>query len=286
MPRRRLRDVVPYVVGLWLAALCLLPGDAAAQEFYRWVDEKGAVHFTDNLYSVPEKYRNQIEKRNYVPTPEPAAPPPAAGQATRATSQPQGRQIAVPFKREGNLIIVEGAVNRAVSARFILDTGAEISTIPRSVGQQLGLDSNAGVLITMTGMGGSTDVPLVEINSISVGEAEVNNLDVTLTDTPLPNTGLLGGDFLADYKVNILYEESQVLMEPLERPYGGHTFEWWQKKFRLFHRIKQKYETLDTGSGTPAMTDVVQKQLRAVEQRINDLETRASQAGIPREYRQ
>ncbi len=285
MTPSRLREAAATaLLSLSIAALCLFPYCASAQEFYRWVDEKGAVHFTDNLYSVPEKYRSQIEKRNYVPTPEPTAP--AAQQATRGAERPQTRRITVPFKREGNLIIVEGSVNQAVPARFILDTGAEISTVPRSVGQQLGIDPDAGVLITITGMGGSTDVPLVEINSISVGEAQVNSLDVTLSDTPLPDTGLLGGDFLADYKVNILYEENQVLLEPQERPYGGHTFEWWQKKFRLFQRIKQRYETLGGGSGAGGMSEIAAKQLRAVERRINDLETRASQAGIPREYRQ
>jgi hypothetical protein len=30
-------------------------------EVYRWVDEKGAVHFTDDLTQVPEKYRSKTE---------------------------------------------------------------------------------------------------------------------------------------------------------------------------------------------------------------------------------
>jgi hypothetical protein len=29
---------------------------AFGQEVYRWVDEKGTVHFTDDLGQVPEKY--------------------------------------------------------------------------------------------------------------------------------------------------------------------------------------------------------------------------------------
>ncbi|RMG61538.1 MAG: DUF4124 domain-containing protein [Deltaproteobacteria bacterium] len=31
-------------------------------EIYKWTDEKGNVHFTDNIMNVPEKYRNKIEK--------------------------------------------------------------------------------------------------------------------------------------------------------------------------------------------------------------------------------
>ncbi len=32
-------------------------------ETYRWVDEKGTVHFTDDLSTIPEKYRSNAETR-------------------------------------------------------------------------------------------------------------------------------------------------------------------------------------------------------------------------------
>ena len=42
---------------LLLVALALLPGRAFAQ--YRWVDEKGNVHYSQSLSTVPEQYRSQ-----------------------------------------------------------------------------------------------------------------------------------------------------------------------------------------------------------------------------------
>ena len=33
------------------------------QEVYRWVDEKGTIHFADDLTLIPEKYRGQIQQR-------------------------------------------------------------------------------------------------------------------------------------------------------------------------------------------------------------------------------
>ncbi len=33
------------------------------QEIYQWTDEKGTVHFTDDLSSVPERFRNQVQKK-------------------------------------------------------------------------------------------------------------------------------------------------------------------------------------------------------------------------------
>ena len=253
---------------------------ALSQEFYRWTDDSGAAHFTDNIYSIPEKYRNQVEKRQYVPPPQSSAPT-----LEQESKQPQTARVTVPFERQGSLIIVEGVVNRSIPVNFVLDTGAEVTTLPRSLGQQLGIDPGSSVLITMKGMGGSADVPLVEVNSIAVGAAEGTNLDVLISDTPVKDMGLLGADFLSDFKVDIKYGENQVVFEGRDRSYGGHTFEWWQKKFRMFNALKKKYETLRDAQPAPG-SDIVARQILAVEQRIIELETLASQAGIPREFRQ
>ena len=42
------------------------------QEVYRWVDEKGAIHFTDDLTLVPERYQGQVQKKG---TPQESPPP-------------------------------------------------------------------------------------------------------------------------------------------------------------------------------------------------------------------
>jgi hypothetical protein len=70
-------------------ALILTSFLAFGKEVYRWVDEKGTVHFTDDLGLVPEKYRGQVQRESPPkeppppqpaptgpPSPQPAAPPP------------------------------------------------------------------------------------------------------------------------------------------------------------------------------------------------------------------
>ena len=54
---------------------------AFGQEAYKWVDEKGTVHFTDDLGQVPEKYREQIQKKMPPKEPIPSQPtsPPSIG---------------------------------------------------------------------------------------------------------------------------------------------------------------------------------------------------------------
>jgi len=280
--RREARGEIKRVLLLLLLLVFLTPhvsrlGPAFGQEFYRWTDESGAVHFTDNLYSIPEKYRGDAQKR-VQPASRSPAPTTGAAPSLPAAS---GDAIVVPFKREGNLIIVEGTVNGA-PVRFVFDTGAEITVLPFSFAARFGVTPSNGIFITVGGIGGSVDVPLVEAD-VSIGSAEVRNLEATLNDTPVPNTGLLGGNFLADYKVDIRYATNEILLEPVDRSYGGHSFAWWQKKFRLYLAIKKKYEQAGGGRG---VNEVLDGQLRAVERKIAELEGRASQAGIPREYRQ
>ncbi len=77
---------------------CSVP--AFGQEVYRWVDEKGVVHFTDDITLVPEKYRNQVQKeapsRESPPAPSilprPAKPPTTNEPGTIAPEQPGADQ--------------------------------------------------------------------------------------------------------------------------------------------------------------------------------------------------
>ncbi|MGB9627397.1 MAG: DUF4124 domain-containing protein [Thermodesulfobacteriota bacterium] len=48
----------------------------SSQELYRWVDEKGVVHFSDDLTKVPEKYRDQVHTKKPPKEPTPPSPIP------------------------------------------------------------------------------------------------------------------------------------------------------------------------------------------------------------------
>ena len=59
---------------LAMIGLVILAGLAIAQEVYRWTDEKGIVHFTDDPTLVPEKYRGQVQQKTPSKEPPPAQP--------------------------------------------------------------------------------------------------------------------------------------------------------------------------------------------------------------------
>ena len=52
-------------MGIWaiLLGLFFSRSFSFAGEIYRWTDEKGVVHFTDDLSQIPAQYQNQFEKR-------------------------------------------------------------------------------------------------------------------------------------------------------------------------------------------------------------------------------
>jgi hypothetical protein len=56
-----------------LLAMIFLLGLAlpAGAEMYKWVDEKGTVHFTDDPSMIPEKNRRDTEKRKGTTEPPP-----------------------------------------------------------------------------------------------------------------------------------------------------------------------------------------------------------------------
>ena len=68
---------------------------AVGQEVYRWVDEKGTVHFADDLSQIPEKYLDQFQKKKFPQEPSPSAPlPPSTPGASKAIPQAVSKQPA------------------------------------------------------------------------------------------------------------------------------------------------------------------------------------------------
>ncbi len=63
-----------------LILLSIFIAEISFGEVYKWVDEKGVVHFTDDMNQIPEKYRRTIEQRRVPeetkePKPEGESPP-------------------------------------------------------------------------------------------------------------------------------------------------------------------------------------------------------------------
>ncbi len=232
-----------------IVLLGLFTSIALAQQVYQWKDEKGQWHLS---YSPPPGVTAEkvgglgISPKSIQPatvpttlrSPSSADKPPAAlpqsqPRRTQPVSSPQ--KIVVPFGRDRDRVIVEGTVNGRGPLKFLLDTGADITSIPRALAEQLGISVDRGIRIPVRGIGGKVMAPLVEIDSLRVGEAEVRNLAVLVMSLP-GGRGLLGANFLAEFEVNIKYGENQLMLMRRQGPYAGFPPEWWQRKIRFYRK--------------------------------------------------
>ncbi|MBI3015010.1 MAG: DUF4124 domain-containing protein [Candidatus Tectomicrobia bacterium] len=83
--------VIVFTVVL-LGALAVLPLPAGGQQtLYKWVDDKGTVHFSDNYYAIPPQYRSQVEQRP-LGAPEGSAPAKGAEGTKPSEAGPAGKE--------------------------------------------------------------------------------------------------------------------------------------------------------------------------------------------------
>jgi clan AA aspartic protease (TIGR02281 family) len=191
--------VKPLAAGL---ALVLTIGLSAvglgATEYYRWVDENGVTHITDNLHNVPPKQRegaNRIQARESPRAPEPEykAPPPP-------------RKATIPFQKNGNIVIVPVTLNNRQTTNLVLDTGASYTFISHALARDLAIDVNRNPkTIPFHTANGVVEAPLTQLDSIMVGGMEIKNLTAAVHDTTPDSTaaGLLGLNFLSNFRMDI-----------------------------------------------------------------------------------
>lgn len=188
----------------WLVSAFLLPQGASAQ-MYQWVDERGGVHYSEGIDSVPERYRSQARQLPYQklpPTPEP-----------KALEGPPG-VTRIPFT-PGSPILVNAKINGAGPITLILDTGADRTVIAPLPLWKLGVSTRGAPRGEITGVTGTSRVDVVQVSSVEVGEARVGPLTIIAHDTDFKNAdGLLGRDFLDQFTVTIDSKAGVVTLAP------------------------------------------------------------------------
>lgn len=136
-----------------------------------------------------------------------------AGAAPRA---PTATAVGVPIVRRGDAIFVHGRVNEQVETLFLVDTGATLCVLTKATADRLGLTASpVSTLVTVQSASGSFKAPLIQVDLIQIGDAEVRSVDAIIHDVPnLPPAvdGLLGMSFLNQFKVEIDQEEGVMLL--------------------------------------------------------------------------
>ena len=311
---------------LTLPAVLLLlavAGGASAAKVYKWVDEKGTIHFTDRLSEVPLEYRNQIETKTFKsktksaekfePATENTNRPAEPSQKPHSQEKNTGESAELPavtlkrfevpyrpFEGTGRRIIITVTFDKSITAPMLLDTGAPGMLISPNLADRLGLfDKRDGKLLTRVGgIGGSIPAILTIIDKVSVGGASTKFIPTTIA--PMfagASEGLVGMDFMANYKISIDTRKHVVTFEELpsklDMP-GGHDETWWRFNFRDFSKLRAEWkEYLDKlgqmsikTSDTKRLIQIARYQHNQADKLYRKLEQYAIYNSVPMHWRE
>lgn len=193
------------VMWLWLSLLLLLSNQTAAlaAEYFRWVDDRGNVHFTDNQHNVPDRFRQSTDRYQ---TPENKTPPPP----------PPKTKASIPFEKQGSVVVVDATLNRKTTTRLVVDTGASYTMISSATAKELNIDTSRDQRTApFQTANGTIQAPLVSLDSITVGGIEIKNLTAAIHDIHADSrvSGLLGLDFLANFRMDIDTQKGMLHLE-------------------------------------------------------------------------
>jgi hypothetical protein len=286
----------------------------SSDEYYKWTDENGNLHFSDSLESVPEKYRKQIQRNTFendqpsskkppekvVPTPAPPVEGEAAVQAAKRYEVPY-----IPHGGSEKRVIVSAVFNGSVSAPLAIDTGAPDTLISPALAEKLGLfDKDQGrLIIRVGGLGGSQPAIRSIVDTIEVGGAISRFVPVIVSKSISKSfEGLLGLDFVSNFSVTIDSKREKVIFEELrldaEHP-GGHDQEWWTGLFKEFassrsewKKYREEFEADVKNSGYANGADannirlLIEYQIREAGKLLDKLDRYAREHSVPMTWRQ
>lgn len=274
-------------LGLTLAGLWIAPAVAEA-EIYRWTDEQGRIHFTQQLGQVPPQHRaaaRAAAQRSDGDALQTFSVPAARSPAARAASR-DGGEVRIPFVPQGTLMRVQVRLNDLIDAPFLIDTGASGIAIPREVvdalGIRIGPETRNIRIVTANGV---VAEPVIALQSVQLGPVRVENLEATVSHS-MP-IGLLGGTFFNNFVYQVDAAENVITLAPNEQIRGGLRADEWRKRFqRARERLGRLEEHLD-GEGVRRQEERAHLEERRAQLRaeLEHLEDQANRLDVPHTWR-
>jgi gag-polyprotein putative aspartyl protease len=145
---------------------------------------------------------------------------PASSAPDAATNTSATGAITIPVKINGPRVIVPVILtsgNSSSTGNLLVDTGAAQTMISKRLAREIRLLSIANQ--TRTGIGGSIQVDVGQVESVKVGEAEVKNMRVSIHDRvyDFGSEGLLGFDFLSRFQMSVDSDKQVMVLTPRKK---------------------------------------------------------------------
>lgn len=268
---------------LILSLIVALPATSAA-EIYRWTDSNGQLHFAQSLNQVPANYRKQAKEK--------AAKPLGSLQtydstASGAASLGSSRSVfKIPFRRENSLMRVTVLINGHLDVPFYIDTGASGVSLPSVYAHRLGIQIDRDTpRVQVRTANGILSTPLVRLDSVKLGGAQVDGLMATVN--PTMSIGLLGGAFFNNFNYDV---DPSLGVITLKRNYAVQTGlgeEHWRRRFS---NIQQPLDQLkryleDREITRKGRREELRQRQASLESKLRELVIEANRDNVPANWR-
>lgn len=269
--------------GLLASALLICLHAPAGSEIYRWKDEQGTLHFTQSLDQVPLEHRKQAQQ-------PPASPSVGSFQAYSSDSAHSAyaapRTLRIPFRQENGLMRVTATVNGHLDLPFYIDTGASGVSIPSRYAKPLGIAIGPDTPhVSVRTANGVIQVPLVRLDSVVLGQAEVNGLMATIN--PTMDIGLLGGTFFNNFSYGVDPAANVITLEPNYGSYAGLGETDWRRRFQEIRLPLAELEVYleENEISRKGRREELEQKLAELRDKLAALELEANRDDIPMSWR-
>ena len=116
------------------------------------------------------------------------------GQAYSAATRAGRQNVTLSADPRGHFITM-GSINGG-SARFLVDTGATLVALPAAEARRLGIDYLQGQRVQVQTANGPTVAYRVKLDTVRIGDIEINNVDAVVSQSDAVGMTLLGMSFL------------------------------------------------------------------------------------------
>ncbi|KAF0221308.1 MAG: hypothetical protein FD174_446 [Geobacteraceae bacterium] len=171
------------------------PSEPDGENFYRYIDNQGVIHFVDNSDKIPPRYRGKMTVYRDSPS----------------TSQTTKVRII------NNQVLVTVTLrngDRTVDANLLLDTGCSVTNINGDLAARLNIDGRTTRPgIARVADGRTVATRMARLDALSVGPRTKSPIEISIMPNSGPGEeadGLLGMNFLRDYAYHIDFNSQHI----------------------------------------------------------------------------
>lgn len=122
----------------------------------------------------------------------------------------------IPFHFEDDMIFIQVKINDSPAKKFLFDTGASITLVSKSLGEELGMQN--GKQVGNIGATGKGNMEAFGNNKLSIGNIELDRVTIMKNLKKLPKSspvadkfdGAIGYDILSNFIVKINYDSNEL----------------------------------------------------------------------------